>query len=138
MLKRRGMPRMVRCEGAALGLTSLLVLGTTFGVAVAADGPAISGRAMGACLVDASNTAAKLRPSFRLDMIHAPAFERTFDDKDEVGQPITVARFTGRIDVTFAGRKAEQLYSCTFWKDTGKPWSFSWSGLGATHVEGFR
>ena len=132
------MVRTARREGAALGLASWLVLGATHGVAVAADGPAISGRAMGACLVDASNTASKLRPSFRLNMIHMPTFERTFDDKDEVGQPITVARYNGRIEATFAGREAEQLYSCTFWKDATNPWTFSWSGLGATHVEEFR
>ena len=116
-------------------LLASAVMGST---AAASDPAEVTARAMGACLIDASNTASKLRPSFRLDMIHLPIFEKTFEDHNDVGQPITVARYKGKIDVTFAGRRAEQLYSCTFWKDSGEPWAFSWSGLGATHVEGFR
>lgn len=128
----------LRTSARALGLICFWLCGIAMGTTAAAEQTDISGRPMGACLVDASNTAAKLRPSFHLNMIHLPTFERTFDDKDEVGQSITVARFNGRIDAIFAGRKVEQLYSCTFWKDAENPWTFSWSGLGATHVEGFR
>jgi hypothetical protein len=97
----------------------------------------ISGRPMGNCLVDASNNTIKLRPSFELKMVHEPSLGAFFNDKNEVGQPIEVVRYNGKIDVVFAGRNAVQDYSCTFWRDPNGKWAFSWSGLGGTHVEGF-
>lgn len=119
-----------------LGLiVALLVLQPS--ISIAKDPAKISGRAMGNCLIEASNTIIKLRPSFQLKMIHEPAFTRRFDDKNEVGQPIEVAYYRGKVDVVFAGRNAVQDYICTFWRDPGKDWLFSWTGLGGTFVEGY-
>ena len=101
-----------------LGLiVALLVLQPS--ISIAKDPAKISGRAMGNCLIEASNTIIKLRPSFQLKMIHEPAFTRRFDDKNEVGQPIEVAYYRGKVGVVFAGRNAVQDYSCTVWRDPG-------------------
>lgn len=118
--------------GLAIALMSVSTISPT-----ADDRVEVSGRAMGNCLIEASNTIIKLRPSFQLKMIHEPAFQRRFDDKNEVGQPIEVAYYRGKVDVVFAGRNAVQDYSCTFWRDPGKDWAFSWTGLGGTFVEDF-
>ena len=89
------------------GLTVSLLIAAT-NLAYAADADRVSGPAMGNCLIEASNTVIKLRPSFLLEMIHEPVFDKFFNDKNEVGQPIEVARYNGKIDVVFAGRKAVQ------------------------------
>lgn len=94
-------------------------------------------RAMGVCLAEAANTIVKLNPSYRLEQIAVPAFDRTFDDKDEVGRPMKVARYNGRAEIVFADRKGAQVFSCTFWQTNDGSWAFSWTGLGPTHVEGF-
>ena len=84
------------------------------------------------CRISAANSAVKIYPAYRIELIEVPLFNKKFVDKDELGKKIYGVQYNGRMQFSVGDIKAYEHFSCFFISYDKRKWSFNWAGIGPT------
>ncbi|MBT7956104.1 MAG: hypothetical protein HN731_12990 [Rhodospirillaceae bacterium] len=87
---------------------------------------------MKTCRISAANIAVKINPAYHIEFVDVPKFDKDFEEKDEFGKKLFVARYLGKIAFSIGNIKGQQKYSCTFISYDNLKWDYNWSGMGST------